>query len=327
MQAQFMSLSAAADFTGPGAIEVPVFEREITDLVRRTSVTMQRLPQVPATGHPHRYFEQTAIASAAFQDPRALNPSTSGPTRAERSVMIKAIAAQTNLSLFDVEVTKQQGQFAQLEAKDIMDIASGIVVTSAQALWNGDDTSLTSPTTQSYVGLLTQITQQSVIAPGASIIDGIKAEVAAMVANPTYVNKPSAIYINPILGDLIDREAKAANITLGTVEVVAGVKVRSIMTQAGELPLISESYLPAATGAAYGFSAPPSGNKNYFAVILQEDMIERPYVSGGDQNPNPRIFQLGLVNDLAGKHVGVLFDAVVAKGASYAHAVVAVQRP
>lgn len=324
---QFIDINASADFTGPGAIEVPMFEREITDLVRRTSVTLQRLPSVPATGHPHRYFEQTAIATGSFQDPRALGATATTPTRVERAAMIKAITAQTNLSLFDVEVTKQQGMFSQLEAKDILDIASGVTVTSAQAVWTGDDTSLTAPTTLSYVGLLTQITQQSVIAPGASIIDGIKAEVAAMIGNPLYTNRPTAIYVNPILGDLIDREAKAANITLGSIEVVAGVKVSAIQTQAGLLPLISEPYLPAATGAAWGFSAPPSGNKNYFAVILQEDMIERPYVSNGDQNPNPRVFQLGLLNDLAGKHVAVLFNSIVAKGASYAHATVAIQRP
>jgi hypothetical protein len=44
-------------------------------------------------------------------------------------------------------------------------------------------------------------------------LDALKAEIAAMVANVTYVNKPTAIYLNPILADLIDREAKAASLT------------------------------------------------------------------------------------------------------------------
>jgi hypothetical protein len=52
-----------------------------------------------------------------------------------------------------------------------------------------------------------------------------------------------------------------------------------------------------------------------------------PYISGKTRNPRPRIFQLGLTSSLSGQYVGILFDAVVAKGASYAHSVVALQRP
>jgi hypothetical protein len=39
------------------------------------------------------------------------------------------------------------------------------------------------------------------------------------------------------------------------------------------------------------------------------------------------LFQLGLVGDLQKKFVAVVFDAILAKGAGYAHCVVAVQRP
>jgi hypothetical protein len=177
------------------------------------------------------------------------------------------------------------------------------------------------------MGLLSQITVQATIAPGASIIDGLKAEVANLFANETYTVKPTAIYLNPILGDLIDREARAGQITLTEVEVTSGVVVKALATQAGILPLIGDQFLQAATGAAYGFSAPPAGNKNYFAVILTEDMVEMPYVSGETDNPNPLLFQLGLTGNLSGQFVGVMFDAIIGKAASYAHAVVAVQRP
>ena len=328
IQAAAMSaVQAAADFLGPGAIELPIFEREITDIVRRSSVAFSRLPQVKATGHPHRYFEQTAIATATATDPRNISPAASNPTRVERSALIKACVAQTNMSLFDVDVTRQQGIYVNLEAKDLEDIVSAIQVFRAAEVWGGTDTNLLTPTTQQWVGGLTQITQTSVIAPGASIIDGLKAEVALMVANTTYVVKPTAIYVNPILGDYMDREAKAANITFGEETVAAGVVVSKLRTQAGDLPLIPDVWLPSATGAQYGFSAPPAGYKNYFAVISMENMVEIPYVSGEDENPNPRIFQLGLVGNLAGQYVGIKFDAIIFKGPSYAHAVVAVQRP
>lgn len=320
-------LMAAADYLGNGAIETNRYETEIADIVRRDSVFLQRVDRVPATGHPHRYFDQTAIATGSFTDPRSISPTATGPTRTERPAMIKAIVAQTNFGLFDVDVTRMQGQFAYVEGKDIEDITSGIIVTEAAAVWNGTDTSLSAPTTTQYVGLLTQITNQATIGLGASIIDGLKAKVAAMLANQVQKVRPTAIYLNPILNDLIDREAKAAHIDLKTAEVVAGVTVKYLSTQAGDIPLISDPFIPATTDTSYGFAAPGSGNSNYFAVILTEKMIEMPHVHGGDGNLNPRIFQLGLLAGLQGQYVGVHFNTVIAKLAGIAHAVVAVVRP
>ena len=63
MKAQFLDLHAAADFLGPGAVEINRYQTEITDIVRRRGAFGQRIKQVPATGHPSRFFEQTAIAS------------------------------------------------------------------------------------------------------------------------------------------------------------------------------------------------------------------------------------------------------------------------
>lgn len=319
-------LQGAADFVGNGAIEVNMYESEITDLVRRRSTALARMPRKLATGHPHRYWEATAIATAGFTDPRNISPTASGPTRVERAAYIKAITCQSNFSRFDVEVTKQQGQFSGIEAQDIADITNAIVLTSATALWAGTDTSLILPTTSQYMGLLSQITQQSTVGPGASIIDGLKAEVAAMLASTTYAVMPTAIYVNPILGDLIDREAKAAKIELGTTNIAAGVTVNAINTQAGTLPLIPDPFLASWTGSKYGFSAPSSGNKFYPAVILTEDMVEMPVITEGG-NLMPRIFHLGLLAGLQAQYVGIMFDCVIAKGPGYAHATVAVDRP
>lgn len=325
----FIAMSAAADFLGTGAIEVPEFESEIMDVVRRTSVFLNRTPQIPATGHPHRYFEQTDIARGGFTDPRNIVAVVAGPNRVERPAFIKAIVNQSNLSLFDKEVTEQQGRFASVVAKDINDIISGIEVIRAAAVWTGTDTSMTVPTTNQYMGALRQITQQAVIAPGASIIDGLKAVIAAMAANQTFVVKPTAIYLNQILGDYIDREAKASKITLDSMNVMAGVTVECLSTQVGKIPLIGDAWMPTeASGAnAYGFGAAATGYKNYFAVITQESEIEMPYISGATSNPLPRLFQLGLVGSLAGQYVGIKFDTLIFKGPSYAHAAVAVQRP
>ncbi len=318
-------IGAAADFLGNGAIEINMYEKEILDIIRRESVLRQRIRAVPATGHPHRYFEQVLIGTGGFTDPRNLNPTPSGPTRLERSVMIKATVNQINLTLFDIQVTQQQGVFTGLEAKDIEDCVNGIIVAQAPAYWTGTDTSLVTPTTAQYVGLLTQITLQFTCGPGASMVDAIKNATAQMMANVTFKPRPTAMYLNPILGHYLDTEAKASNITMGS-SVIAGVTVRNIETQAGLLPMIADPYLPASTVAAYGFVSPPAGFKNYFAVIVTETHIERPYISGNSQNPNPQLYRLGLQSSLSGQYVGVMFDAIVAKGAAYMHAIVAIQR-
>lgn len=318
-------ISAAADFLGNGAIEINMYEAEIIDIVRRESILRDRINSVPATGHPHRYFEQVLIGTGGFSDPRNLSPTPSGPTRLERPAMIKATVNQINLTLFDIQVTQQQGVFTGLEAKDIEDCVNGVIIADAAAFWTGTDTSLVTPTTDQYVGLLTQITLQFVVAPGSSMVDGVKNAIAQMMANVTFKPRPTAIYLNPILGHYLDTEAKAANITMSPM-VIAGVTVKSIESQAGQLPMVADPYLPAATGAQYGFTAPPTGYKNYFAVIVTEKMIERPYISGNSQNPNPQLFRLGLQNSLSGQYVAVQFDCIIAKGASYAHSIVAVQR-
>ncbi len=329
-QARFSSrMQAAADYLGNGAVEVPIFESEILDLIRRESIALQRFNHVPATGDPHRYFEETAIGTAAFDNKRSLSPTPTNITRVERSVVIKCIDNQTNITLYDKNLTKQQNLFAQVVAQDVEDTASAVVVLSAQAIWNGNDTSLTSPTTLQYVGLLTQISaagQTLLVAPGSSIIDGIKTQVAFMASNQQYRVRPTAIYINPLLGNYLDQEAKANNITLGET-VVAGVTVKTFETQCGKLPIISDPYIPSDVTGKYTFPNPPANNSNFYCVILSEALIEMPYVYDEIDNPNPRIYQLGLQNSLDGQFVAVLFDAIVAKGAAYAHSLVAVVRP
>jgi hypothetical protein len=334
IQAQSMDLNAAADFLGPGALEVPIFEKEILDVVRRSSVALKRFKTKRATGHPHRYFEQTAIATGAAVDPRNLSASATTPTRVERPAFIKAVTAQTNISMFDKDVTEQQGQFDQVVATDIDDITNAVEVKRGQMLWAGSDTSLTSPTTLEWMGALAQIAggggSSSVVnvtcGLGVSIIDTIKTTVANMMGQQGFDVVPTAIYADPILLDLIDQEAKAAHIDLKTAEVTAGVTVKYISTQAGDLPLIPDVYMPIDTTGKYGFSTSGS-NKQHYVAIITEPLTEIAYISGKKDDPNPRLFQLGLTGNLAGQFVAVKFDTLIVKGAGYAHGLICVQRP
>jgi hypothetical protein len=323
MKAQFLDLHAAADFLGPGAVEVNRYQSEITDIVRRRGVFGQRVKQVPATGHPSRYFEQTAIvapaAADAFVDPRNIVATVGSPARSERSVPLKALVSQINYNLFDLEVGQQQSQFAFLQAKDLADAVDGLMRTHDVALWNGNDTSLSAPTTQQYFGACGQIAgggNLATIHATDSIVDGLKATIAGMVANSSYEVRPTAIYANPVLLDLIDREMKSQfNVVLSTAEVAGGLRVKTLSTQAGELPLIPEWSL--------GYTGTPgSGSAVLPAYIVSEDMIEYHWLT----DPNPRVFQLGLSGSLAQQMVVVKFGAIVVKGAAYAHYKVNVER-
>jgi hypothetical protein len=323
MNAQFIDLNATADYLGPGAIEIDRYQTEIFDIVRRRGVFGQRVRQVPATGHPSRFFEETAINSPtpaqAFVDPRNIQATIGAPTRIEHSVPLKALVSQINYNLFDLEVGAQQSQFAYLQAKDLADSVDGLLRTHDVALWNGNDTSLSSPTTLQYFGAIGQIEaggNTATIANNASIVDGIKGVIAGMVSNSSYAVRPTAIYANPVLLDLIDREMKAEfNVVLSTTEITAGLRVKMLSTQAGDLPLIPEWALPY-TGT------PGSGSAVLPAYIVTEDLIEYHWLT----EPNPRVFQLGLVGSLASQMVVVKFGAVVVKGASYAHYEIKVNR-
>ena len=323
MNAQFLDLHAAADFLGPGALEVNRYQSEITDIVRRRGVFGQRVKQVPATGHPSRFFEQTAITSPAaanaFVDPRNIVATVGSPTRVERSVPLKALVSQINYNLFDLEVGQQQSQFAFLQAKDLADSVDGLMRTHDVALWNGNDTSLSAPTTLQYYGAAGQIAGggnlRTVHRTDPSIVDGLKAIIAGMVASSSYEVRPTAIYANPVLLDLIDREMKSQfNVVLSTAEIAGCLRVKTLSTQAGDLPLVPEWSL--------GYTGTPGTDAIFPAYIVSEDMIEYHWLT----DPNPRVFQLGLSGSLAQQMVVVKFGAIVVKGAGYAHYKVNVER-
>jgi hypothetical protein len=137
-----------------------------------------------------------------------------------------------------------------------------------------------------------------------------------MVANSSFEVRPTAIYANPVLLDLIDREMKAEfNVVLSTAQITGGLTVKTLSTQAGDLPLIPEW--------ALGYTGTPgSGSAVLPAYIVSEDMVEYHWLT----DPNPRVFKLGLPSSLATQSVVVKFGGVVVKGASYAHYEVKVNR-
>jgi hypothetical protein len=315
-RANFVSLEAAASF-GTGYIHIDQYQDVINDILRRSGVLGRRIQNVQATGALSQWFDQTSMTDAAFDTPTALAPAVgAAPTRAAKSLAIKAITGRVQFGLFNQQVA-DIGLNRNLQAKDTVDMLNAVVRTHDKALWQGTDTvsgaQVGSGATNQYVGLGSQISNAVVVvASGSSIVDAIRLEVAKMVADPVYDIRPTAIYLHPLAVHLIENELKATNNTIAQVEVVAGVKVNAIMTAAGLLPLIPDFDIAADPSWA---SAAPGGSTNYPAFIVTEPLIEYHWVG----SPGIQVFTLGEVSDLKQDIVAVKFGAPVAKLANKAH--------
>ena len=294
--------------TGNGYIQVPVFEKEILDLVGKRGALLRRMKTKKATGNPTRYFEkQKSNKTAAFQDPHALAANKFNANRVTKAAFVKAITNEIEFSHFDREVGEQQGLYNGLTEEDIRDMVTDLLTLQDEKVWTGNDTSLSASTTNEYVGLLTQLTQTATIAAEVKICDAIRTEVARLASKTDYDVKPSAIYVNPLTYDLIEQEEqdRPTNHKHYEVELVAGTKVIGVMTAMGVLPIIPEPYLPVTGG-------------KHNVVILSENLCTRYYV-GSDK---PRIFGFGMQDEsLNEKYMALQYDCVVAKGAEYAHTV------
>lgn len=313
---QFVNIHAAADYLGPGAIEINRYQTEIYDMVKRRFVLGQRIDHTPATGQPSRYFEQIAIPTAAFVDPRQLSATATQPQRLERVVSLKACTAQINFGIFDVEVNQQQGQFTYLEAKDLTDTVDSVLKQHDLGLWAGNDTDLLTPTSTQYYGVSGQIvnaaqqgavSQLFTVSATGSLVNAVKSQVALMASRQDFEVRPSAAYSNPVFLDLFDQEAKAFQLYFNKVEVLPGVVVQAIPTQVGLLPLIADP--------ALNYAGTVVGSRTFSLFILSEDSVQYHWLT----NPLPRVFQLGLLQNLAAQYVVVKFGAPVVKAPAYAH--------
>ena len=325
MATKFMDFANAtgAAYTGNGFIQIPIWEKEILDMVGKRGLLMQRLATKKATGNPTRYFEKRYDASkrgAAFQDPHALAASKYTANRVEKSAFIKALTNEVEFSHFDREVGNQQGIYTGITEEDIRDMVKDLLMLQDAKVWTGNDTSLSESTTLEYVGLLTQLTQTAAIADGVKIVDAIRTEVARLAAQVEYDVKPSLIVVNPLTYDLIEQEEQARSNTNKTydVEVVGGIKVRGVVTCMGILPIVPEPYLPIEANKGEGENAEKVVSNTHKIVILSENLITRYYVG----SPVPRIFAFGIQDQsLNEKYMALQYDCVVAKAADYAHTV------
>ncbi len=232
MKAQFVNLQAAADFMGPGAIEIDRYQTEITDIVRRRGPFGQRIKNVPATGHPSRFFEETAIpaptAANGFVDPRNIVPDAglADPPGAQRSAEVPGLADQ-------LQPVRYRGRRA----------AEPVCVPAGQGPGGLGGRPVAHPrcvAVERQRHLAEHSDHAAVLRRGGQIDAGGNVtddryyrqhcgwiEVAPWrrwCRTRNFEVRPTAIYANPVLLDLIDREMKPEfNVVLSTTEVAGGL--------------------------------------------------------------------------------------------------------
>ena len=129
--------------------------------------------------------------------------------------------------------------------EDLLDTVDGVLHTHDVALWNGNDTSLSAPTTAAVLwrgrpdrgGRQYDHDRHDGEHRGWAEVDRLRRWWRAR----SFAVRPTAIYANPVLLDLIDREMKTEfNVVLNSREITGGFTVKMLSTQAGDLPLIPE---------------------------------------------------------------------------------------
>lgn len=315
LETKFISAANVADYNVGSYIHLPEFQPGFLDLLYRKVTILDRIQAIPATGHPTRYWEQTKIASnAGFIDPRGGGAGYTGYSkntldedrgRVERAAMLKCITSRIKFTLFDSEVVKQQGVMEQLLAKDMQDMFYDFAKLQNDKLWNGAAVDLTSTASAEYCGILKQITDNaSVIGSGVKIADGIRTHIATLASRLDYDAYPTAIYANPATVDLLEQEEQARNNYLRTtMEIKPGVKVPSIYTQIGELPIIPDPFIRVVDG---------STTWDHRFVMANERLIERHYLTSAA----PRVFKMSRSENLIDDYLALSFDCVIVKGAS-----------
>lgn len=310
----FMSFAGAADYISTGAIHVPVFERQIMDRTRKRGTLLQRVQTKAATGHPTRYFEKEAhLSKHTWIDPRAIDHALDTEiNRVERSAYIKAMVDGITFTLFDYEVTQQQGLFGNLQAQDLAEVVSDMLDAQDRAVWTGTADSLMDSTKKDYCSLITQITKTGTISADARLTQAIMDGVAVLMYNKQYKATPTAVYMNPLDKARLDNQEMDAKDKIKTydVEILPGIVIQGIMTAAGRLPIITDIYCPVGKIA-----------------ILDESLLERQYVT----TPNPRLYQIGggenikdQTHDLATRYIAILFDTFIVRAPSYGHMILTI---
>ena len=316
---------AAAGITTPTLneghnIHLAVFEDTIYDYMNRDLSIYNLVPSYEATGQPTMWFEQTKLPqNAAFSSPTALAYAAidADAGRVPKSAMIKCITSKFSFPFFNTLVSRQQKELPDFVLKDIQDWAYGIKRFINTKLYYGSDTDLATPTTNEYMGIMSQIKNTPVRAKDAltvNITDILETEVAKLdtdVVNNTGSGNDLVCFMNGMTMDKwIKQERKLnSNFRIETAEVTPGFTIPAIRTAKGLIPIVSDNFIDVTANTV-------NASEDHTILVLNRRNIERRYVG----SPDPMVFDWNTGNDqLTSDKLAVLFDNVIVRNPAHGH--------
>lgn len=315
------SFADIADINNKHAMVFPEVDPIIRDILSRDTLLRSRMKSKPEGLETFRWVEQNSIArNAAFSDPRNIAPTaTNYPTRVEKLAKLKCITSRITYGFFDSALTRN-GTFGYVLEQDMRDAIADCLGVSNTAMYTGADTSYGTPTSQEYMGIMTAITNTATFNTTTLISQQIKTQVAKMMNKKFGVARsiPTALYMNPMTADLIDKEAenKENNVKLYDVQITPGVIVPGIMTAAGVLPIIRDPEVP------LNKNGTDVNKYDHKILFLNENLIVRHYfVDGNTSYGDPVVFKLGLTQSLVDDYVIFMADNIVVEYPDIAHCI------
>ncbi len=301
--AQSTDLQAAGTVLANGAILIDEFDDLIRDDVYREFSAWDRIDKRPAPGETTGGFDQTGVATARAVNRRSINFSTGSVTRVARTRReIRAIVANLSFGIFDRSVYQQQGRrFGDLEAKDVADMKTSCLRHWSSLFYVGDESGSGN---LEFDGLGVLCGSGEPVAATASVVDAIVDKITDMINNSDRAVRPTAIYTNARVVNIISKELLASGDRLLYAPIMVGgsvYQVGQLATPVGFLPVIADP-----------FNVPVLGTPNvYPTYIVSENMLSYQYVAPlGEGNGEPVTFDLSMANTLETQYVTIMFGAI-----------------
>jgi hypothetical protein len=301
-------------------IHLALFEDTIYDYMRRDVSIYNWVPSVEATGQPTMWFEQTKNpANEQFSSPTTLTYKAVDDDygRVPKSAMIKCITSKFSFPFFNTLVARQQGVLPDFVQKDIADWAWSFKRFVNKKMYYGTDTDLATPTTNEYMGIMTQITNAVArlkTETTTTILDVVEDAIANMesdVVNVTGTAADLVVFMNPKTRNKMVKEERArnSNFRMEKAELIPGFNIPGIDTAKGIIPIVADPFIDVIDNTA-------NVSYDHPIMILNKRLIERRYIGAKD----PMVFDWNMGNDqLSGDKLAVLFDNIIVRGASFGH--------
>ena len=273
------------------------YDHDLKDYLNREFPLIFNVRSERATGFPHAWNEQKAIPhNTIAADPRIGSGDAGAPNykiktydeNYDRNNWQQALPrlhlAGIRYDFFNTKMQENYGSFNQdLIAKDNNDLFVDYTKTIHNEFWNGKATSLMDETNWEYQGILSQITDVSEIPKGDTIAQALQTKIAQSVAQTKWLGAPKVIAMNPVTYDLSQREEQKNQYNLYSVpittEIVPGIEVPAIRTQAGTLPVLLTPFIEVEADTT-------AKTQKHKIVALNPDLISRVWLFF----PNPVMF-------------------------------------